>query len=185
MKINAHVYLPADSVQLTILPEQQESRRFSHLYQQRGIGSYLRNTVVVSTSRKQKQLESYLYLRDSLWNKYFVDQSLVEAKMIQTFDSGNRAVIEQWSDSVRRHRARFPDYLATAAALFARRYPASDITVFALEENTHQPSTQLALRPFYLALPDSLKQSSYGKLLAKNIGAVTSQENVVKTGGVE
>ncbi|UOR05121.1 hypothetical protein MUN82_19560 [Hymenobacter aerilatus] len=165
--INADIYLPADSVQLTVLPKEQEKRTFYHIYQRLGLGSYLRNIVVFSTSPQQKELERYLYLNDSLWNKFFVDKSLVTAKLVQTYDSGNRALVEQWSDSARLFEGRFPKYMAESSVLFAKQYPHSDLTAYALLDNAKTTNVQPLLRPYYRALPDSLKQSYYGKLLAK------------------
>jgi len=164
---SAMVYLPADSVQITMLPKADWKRNFYHLFQRLDIGSYLRTNTVFSTSPKQQELNRYYYLNDSLWNKYFVDESLLTAKLVQTYDSGNRALVEQWSDSARQFKTRFPEYMAQSSVLFAKQYPHSDLTAYALLDNAKINQTRTVLRPYYRALPDSLKQSYYGKLLAK------------------
>ncbi|QNE40932.1 hypothetical protein F1C16_15845 [Hymenobacter sp. NBH84] len=167
--IRADVYLPADSIQITLLPKDQQKRTFYHIYQRLKIGSYLRNATVFSTSPQQKDLERYLYLNDSIWNKYFVDESLLTAKLTQTYDSGNRALVEQWSDSARRFRTRFPDYMAYSAVLFAKQHPHSELTAYALLDNTHNRPDVKVIRPYYRALPDSLKQSYFGQQLAAKL----------------
>ena len=164
------LYLPADSVQIAMLPKSDWKRNFYQLYQQHSIGSQLAYTTVFSTSPKQKELEHCLYLNDSLWNKYFVDENLVTAKLVQTYDSHNRALIEQWSDSARQFNARFPDYLAQSAVLFVRQHPPSDLTAYALLKNSGQAQSREVLRPYYRALSDSLKQSYYGRQLAEELG---------------
>ena len=169
VNIHAHIYLPADSVQITVLPKDQQKRTFYHIYQRLGIGSYLRNATVFSTSPQQKELERYLYLNDSLWNKYFVNESLLTAKLVQTYDSGNRNLVEQWSDSARNFRTRFPDYMAYSAVLFAKQHPHSELTAYALLDNTHNSPDVKTIQPYYRALPDSLKQSYFGKQLAEKL----------------
>lgn len=169
INIHAEIYLPADSIQITLLPKDQQKRTFYHIYQRLEIGSYLRNATVFSTSPQQKELERYLYLNDSLWNKYFVDRSLLTAKLVQTYDSGNRALVEQWSDSARKFETRFPDYMAYSAVLFAKQHPHSELTAYALLDNTHNRPDVKIIQPYYRALPDSLKQSYFGQQLAAKL----------------
>ncbi|MBO3270057.1 hypothetical protein [Hymenobacter defluvii] len=159
--------LPTDSVQVTIAPTTDRKRTFYQLYQQHNIGSYLAYATVFSTSPKQTELNRYYYLNDSLWNKFFVDKDLLTAKLLQTYDSGNRALVEQWSDSARLFKERFPNYMAQSSVLFAQQYPHSNLTAYVLLQNSNHTQSRKAIRPYYRALPDSLKQSYYGKLLTK------------------
>ena len=162
-----NLYLPADSVQVTITPTADRKRTFYQLYQHYKLGSYLAYATVFSTSPRQNELNRYYYLNDSLWNKFFVDKSLLTAKLVQTYDSGNRALVEQWSDSARKLETRFPDYMAQSAVLFVRQHPPSDLTAYALLENSGQAQSREALRPYHRALPDSVKQGYYGQLLTE------------------
>jgi len=167
LTIHADVYLPADSIQLTVLPKAQWKRNFYHIYQRLGIGSYLHNATVFSTAPQQKELVQYLYLNDSLWNKYFVDKSLITAKLTQTYDSGNRALVEQWSDSARKFNDRFSDYMAQSAVLFLKQHPHSEVALYAMTDNSNTAQGRKTIGPYYRALPDSLKQSHYGRQLTE------------------
>jgi len=60
--------------------------------------------------------------------------------------------------------------MAYSAVLFTKQHPPSDLTAYALLQNRGQTQSRKVLLPYYRALPDSLKQSYYGKLLAKELG---------------
>lgn len=49
------------------------------------------------------------------------DRDIVVAKFSQTHDSGNKALSEQWADSVSNFTYRFTDYMSHAAELFIQQ----------------------------------------------------------------
>jgi hypothetical protein len=158
------VHLPADSVRITPTPSFQLASKFRRLYQGVKAGSHLRMVQVVSTAPKQQELEKYLVLRDSLWNQYFLGKDLVVAKMIQTFDSHNQVLINQWADSVKHYDSTFKSYLTQAADLFAQQYPSSEVALYAMAKEVDKASAS-QFEHYYLAMPDSMQQSVYGRLL--------------------
>ncbi|UOR05645.1 TlpA family protein disulfide reductase [Hymenobacter aerilatus] len=117
----------------------------------------------------QKELEEYFIIQDSLWHQFFVDRELVRAKFAQTFDSGNKALVEQWADSVRNFEYKVSGYYAAAAHVFAQQYPASVVTLYAMLNNRgDRPSTE-RFRQYYQAMPVELQQSFYGRKLDKEL----------------
>ncbi|WP_233635902.1 TlpA disulfide reductase family protein [Hymenobacter setariae] len=165
------VYLPTDSIHITNTGQPIRTK----FYQQPEAGSYLQNTIVFSTSPRQQQWEQYLVLQDSLWHQYFVDKAVVVAKFSETFRSGNKALIEQWADSARSFDYRAASYWAAAAELFVRRYPASEVSLWAMLENRHDLPSAARFRQHYQAMPTQLQQSFYGQLLNKALATSESR----------
>jgi hypothetical protein len=94
---NLNVYLPADSVEVSVTPG---ANLRPDIYQpvgigRIGIGSYLLNAHLFSTARQQREVASFLLTRDSLWNKYFLDKAAMSAKMNEAIGSGNKPAIDR------------------------------------------------------------------------------------------
>lgn len=162
------VYLPADSVQASILPGANQR---PDIYQpvglgHFGIGSYNRSTQLFSTAPQQRAVGRYLLTRDSLWNKFFLDLKQRKTKMDAAIGAGNKPEIDRWADSTRRVQEGFPDYMARASAQFIERHPHSEAALFALRDAGDMPVALQRLRPYYQALPDSVRNSYFGQGLA-------------------
>lgn len=180
---NAEVYLPADSVQIEVTPGANLS---PEIYQPAGagahdnLGSYLRNTIMFSTTQQQREVASFLRTRDSLWNKYFLDMKAAAAKMNKAIGTGNKPEIDRWADSTRQVQEKFPDYLAIASAQFVKQHPHSEIDLFAMMDAGDMRTVIQRLRPYYQALPDSVKTSYFGQILANRYG-VSAAANAAAT----
>jgi thiol-disulfide isomerase/thioredoxin len=162
---NVRIYLPADSIHIKATRNNIRTK----FYQRQNMGSHLRNTVVFSTSPLQKELEQYLTMYDSLWHQFFVDKELMKGKFIQTFDSGNKALIDQWADSVTSFEYKASGYWAAAADAFVSQHPSSVVSLYAMLDNRNdRPSTE-RFRQHYKAMPDSLQQSYLGRTLNKKL----------------
>lgn len=133
------------------------------------MGSYLKNTIVFSTSPKQREWEQYLVMRDSLWNKFFTDQDLARAKFMQAMGSGNKALIEQWADSARSLDYRVSGYWASAADIFVKQHPTSVVSLYAMLDNRDDRLSVERFRRYYQAMPAQLQQSFYGRILDKQL----------------
>jgi hypothetical protein len=162
------VYLPADSINAVVTPG---SNLRPDIYQPAGLGraemgSYNRNTQLFSTAPQQREVSRYLLTRDSLWNKYFLDLKQHKTKMDAAIGAGNKSEIDRWADSARRVQEGFPDYMARASALFVERHPHSAAALFALRDAGDMPVALQRLRPYYQALPDSVRNSYFGQGLA-------------------
>ena len=160
------VYLPADSIHICIIADSILYRKYYRLYHGLGAGSYLTRVKVTSTSFKQKELEDYLLLRDSVWNKAFSDKDLLEAKMIESFNLHNKYLDEVLADSVRNFNIK--GYMASAADVFIKKHPQSDIALYALNDVLYKGSIR-RFYSYYIAMPDSLRNSMYGIQLRKKI----------------
>ncbi|RZJ90432.1 MAG: hypothetical protein EOO60_08945 [Hymenobacter sp.] len=125
-----------------------------------------------STARQQREVASFLRTRDSLWNKYFLDKAAMAAKMNNAIGAGNKPEIDRWADSTRWVQEKFPDYLAIASEQFVKQHPHSKVSLFAILEGGDAKAARQRLRPYYQALPDSVKTSYFGQLLNKRFGAV-------------
>jgi thiol-disulfide isomerase/thioredoxin len=159
------VYLPTDSIHIKVTKRQIRSK----FYQKSFFGSHLRNTVVFSTSPRQKEWEQYLLLHDSLSQKTLLDEALVRAKFLQAMGTGNKALIEQTADSARELRYRFSSYLASAADIFAKQHPTSELSLWAMLDNrNYQPAVE-RFRQYYNAMPAPLQASFYGQILDKEL----------------
>ena len=170
------VYLPADSVQASILPGANQR---PDIYQPAGlghfgIGSYNLNTQLFSTAPQQWEVGRYLLMRDSLWNKYFLDLKQRKVKMDAAIGAGNKPEIDRWADSTRRVQERFSDYMARASAQFIEQYPHSAAVLFALRDAGDAPVALQRLRPYYRALPDSVRNSYFGQGLASRFKATAT-----------
>jgi thiol-disulfide isomerase/thioredoxin len=163
MSGSVDVYLPTDSIHVKATKKQVRTK----FYGKSDVGSYLRNTVVFSTSPLQKEWEQYLTTRDSLWHKFFLDQALVKAKFLQAMGTGNKALIEQTADSARELGYRFSSYLASATDIFVKQHPASEVSLWAMLDNReYQPAVE-RFRQYYRAMPAPLRGSFYGQILDK------------------
>ena len=171
---NLEVYLPADSLEVAVTPGANLS---PDIYQPTGagahdnVGSYLRNTTMFSTARQQREVASFLRTRDSLWNRYFLDMASMAAKMNKAIGTGNKPEIDRWADSTRQIQEKFPDYLAMASEQFAKQHPHSEAVLFALLDAGDTQAAQQRLRPYYQALPDSVRTSYFGQVLKTRFGA--------------
>ena len=157
------VFLPTDSIHIKATKKQIRTK----FYQKSSIGSYLRNTVVFSTSPLQNEWEHYLLTRDSLWHKYFLDQARLRAKFMQAMGTGNKALIEQWADSARSFDYRASSYWALAADIFVKQHPASEVSLWAMLDNQNDRPAAERFRRYYNAMPASLQASFSGQLLDK------------------
>jgi len=159
------VYLPTDSIHIKATKKQIRAK----LYVKSDIGSHLKNTVVFSTSPRQKEWEQYLITHDSLWQKFLLDQALVRAKFLQAMGTGNKALIEQTADSAREFGYRFSSYLASATDMFVKQHPTSEVSLWAMLNNrNYQPAVE-RFRQYYRAMPASLQASFYGRILDKEL----------------
>lgn len=115
-------------------------------------------------------------MRDSLWNKYFLDLKQQKTKMDAAIGAGNKPEIDRWADSTRRTQESFSDYMARASAQFVTQHPHSEAVLFALRDAGDAPAALQRLRPYYQALPDSVRNSYFGQGLASRFkaGATTA-----------
>lgn len=165
------VYLPADSVQMTVVPG---ANLRPDIYQTPGlgtygIGSYLRNSRVFSPAPQQREIASYLITRDSLWNKYFLDKDRAKARMNVAIAAGNKKEIGRWGDSTRLVQEKFPDYLAAASEIYMRRHPRSEVSIFAVLDASNSPAAVKRLLPYYRALPTAWQGSYFGKIAGERL----------------
>ncbi|RZK26653.1 MAG: DUF4369 domain-containing protein, partial [Hymenobacter sp.] len=170
---NLEIYLPADSVDIAVTPG---ANLHPAIYQPAGagahvVGSYLRNTTMFSTARQQREVASFLRTRDSLWNKYFLDMRDMATKMNKAIGAGNKPEIDRWADSTRRVQEKFPDYFAMASEQFVKQHPHSEAALFALLDAGDARVAIQRLRPYYQALPDSVKTSYFGQILGKRLAS--------------
>lgn len=170
------LYLPADSINAVVT---LGSNLRPDIYQPAGlgrvgIGSYNLNTQLFSTAPQQHEVGRYLLMRDSIWNKYFLDVKRWKTKMDAAIRAGNKSEINRWSDSTRRVQESFSDYMARASALFIEQHPRSATVLFALRDAGDAPAALQRLRPYYQALPDSVRNSYFGQGLASRFKAVTA-----------
>ncbi|TVT37629.1 hypothetical protein FNT36_20865 [Hymenobacter setariae] len=136
-----------------------------------GAGSYHRDAQLFSTAPQQRELSLFLLTRDSIWNSYFLDVKRMKAKMDVAIGAGNKSEIDRWADSTRRVQEQFLDYMARASAQFVKRHPHSEAALFALRNAGDLPAARQRLRPYYQALPDSVRTSYFGRQLATRFGA--------------
>jgi len=158
---SAEFYLPADTVQIVF----DKNRRVPKFYEAPIAYSQLQYAEVKSTSPIQKEFNKYLQLSDSLTFNFYLDRELLKAKFEQTFDSGNKALIDQWADSVRMFENKFGDYLAKASELFVQRHPNSEIALYVILDGNLSTQAQKYFRPYYASLPEERQNSFYGKIL--------------------
>jgi thiol-disulfide isomerase/thioredoxin len=155
------LYLPTDSVHIKATKKQIRTK----FYQKPFTGSYLKNTVVFSTSPRQKEWEQYLLTLDSLWHNYFLDQAIVREKLLQAIGTGNKALIEQRADSARSFDYRHTSYWASAADIFVRQHPTSEMSLWAMLDNRNYRPAAERFRQYYRAMPAQLQTSLPGHLL--------------------
>lgn len=165
------LYLPTDSVHLTSTKKQIRTK----FYQQPHMGSYLKNTVVFSTSPRQREWEHYLLARDSLWQQFFVDKARVMTRFNQVMGSGNRALVDQWADSARSFDYRVSGYWAAAADGFVRQHPASVVSLYAMLDNRSDRPAVARFRQYYRAMPAQLQASFYGRILDQELATTESR----------
>jgi hypothetical protein len=169
------LYLPADSINAVVTPG---SNLRPDIYQPAGlgrvgIGSYNLNTQLFSTASQQRDVGRYLLTRDSLWNNYFLDLKRWKTKMDAAIGAGSKPEIDRWADSTRRVQESFPDYMAQASEQFVRQHPHSAAVLFALRDAGDAPAALQRLRPYYQALPDSVRTSYFGQGLSSRFKAET------------
>jgi thiol-disulfide isomerase/thioredoxin len=160
---SVQVYLPTDSIHIKATKKQIRTK----FYQKPFTGSYLKNTVVFSTSPLQKEWEQYRLTHDSLWHQYFLDQARLRAKFLQAMGTGNKALIEQTADSAREFDYRFSNYWASAADIFVKQHPTSEVSLWAMLDNRNYRPAVERFRQYYRAMPAPLQTSFYGQILDK------------------
>lgn len=174
---NLRVYLPTDSVQVTVMPG---ANLRPDIYQIPGlgaykVGSYQLNSRLFSTASQQREVASYLITRDSLWNKFFLDKDRAKAKMNAAISAGNKQEIDRWGDSTRLVQEKFSDYLAAASEMYIRRHPRSEVGIFAMLDAGDSPAAVKRLLPYYRAMPAAWQASYFGKIAGERLSApVTS-----------
>jgi hypothetical protein len=129
------------------------------------------DTQLFSTAPQQREVGRYLLMRDSIWNKYFLDVKRWKTKMDAAIGVGKKSEIDRWADSTRRVQEAFPDYMARASAQFVKQHPHSAAVLFALRDAGDAPAALQRLRPYYQALPDSVRNSYFGQGLASRFKA--------------
>jgi hypothetical protein len=168
---NIALYLPADSIEVTVTPN---ANLRPNIYQPAGlgpigIGSYLLNARLFSTAPQQREVASYLLTRDSILNRYFLDKNRLKAKMDAAIGAGNKPEIDRWADSTRRVQEQFPTYLDAASELYIRLHPRSEIGLFALLNASDAAGTSKRLAPYYRAMPAAWQNSFFGKAAAERL----------------
>lgn len=153
------VYLPADSIHLFIDAKNKIRTKF---YTRESMGSTLKYASVASTSPIQGEIDKYLLMRDSIWDKFFNDRDVVVAKFGQTYGSGDQALVQQWADSVENMRYRFANYMSYAADLFIRQGVSPEAATFAMIDNRNDRTATERFRIYYNALPLSYQNSQQG-----------------------
>lgn len=159
------IFLPTDSIYIKATKKQIRTK----FYQEPSMGSYLRNTVVFSTSPLQKEWEHYLLTRDSLWHQYFLDRAQLRVKFMQAMGTGNKPLIEQWADSARSFDYRHTSYWASAADIFVKQHPASEVSLWAMLDNRSDRPAVERFRRYYNTMPAPLQASFSGQLLDKTL----------------
>lgn len=173
---NLDIYLPTDSVEVAVAPG---ANLRPDIYQPGGlgpvgIGSYLLNAHFFSTAPQQREVSFFLLTRDSIWNKYFLEMNRLKAKMNVAIGTGNKLKIDRWADSTRRVQEKFPDYMVMASEQFVKQHPHSEASLFAMLDAGEAKVARQRLRPYYQALPDSIKTSHFGQILGRRFGIVAS-----------
>ena len=160
---NAEVYLPADSVQISIVPD---ANLRPAIYQTPAVPSYLKNSQLYSTATQQREVAAYLLTRDSLRNIYFLNKNRLKAKMDAAIAAGNKPEIDRWADSTRRAQEQGSAYGAAASELYIRRHPHSEVGLFALLNAGDDAATSKRLAPYYHAMPAAWQNGFWGKAAA-------------------
>lgn len=158
----AYVYLPVDSVHLTVDGENKFRTKF---YTRESMGSWLKYGYTTSSSPIQGELEKYLLIRDSLWNKFGDDQDLVLAKYQQTYDSGDPALVQVWADSLESFNLRFANYFSYATDLFIRKGASPEASLFAMMDSRNDRMATDRFMAYLAALPEEHRQSPQGQYL--------------------
>ena len=176
VKSNLDVYLPADSVEVAVLPG---ANYRPDIYQPAGlepigIGSYLRNSRLFSTAPQQRELAAYLLTQDSISNQYFLNRNRLKAKMDAAIGAGNKLEIDRWADSTRRLQERGSAYDAAASELYIRRHPRSQVGLFSLLNVGDDAATAKRLAPYYRAMPTAWQTSFFGKAAAERLHLSTT-----------
>lgn len=157
----AKIYLPADSVHLIM----DAAGPLRPDYFPRSYGA-AKNYSVMSNSPFQAEVDAYLWKRDSLWQKYFDDESLVRERYRQTFDSGDPVLVQQWADSLENFGNRFPNYFSYAADLFILEGASPETSLFAMMECRDDRMATERFTAYLDALPAEHRQSPQGQYLA-------------------
>ena len=160
--IPATVYLPADSVYLTIDGENKFRTKF---YTKDRMGSWLKYGYASSSSPMQKEVDNYLLTRDSLWHKYFDDEDLIREKYRQTLDSGDPALVQLWADSLENFKHRFANYFSYATDLFIREGASPEAAIFAMMDSRNDRMATDRFKAYLTALPAAHRLSPQGRYL--------------------
>lgn len=165
--ISVIVYLPADSISLTI--DAENKLRSNKFYTRDNIGHSIKYYYTKSTSPLQAEIEKYIFINDSLWNKFMDDRDLVVAKFSATHGSVNKALSEQWADSVTNFTYRFANYMSYAADLFIQGGASPEAAIYAMTDNRGDRIATERFRKYFDALPVKYQRSSQGEYLNKNL----------------
>ncbi|MBF9254828.1 AhpC/TSA family protein [Pontibacter sp. 172403-2] len=161
--IGVNVFLPSDSIHLTI--DAEHKIRTNKFYVNEQMPSPFAHVFVSSASPIQAELEKYLLMRDSLWAKFFDDKDTMVVKFRKTYDSGDQALVQQWADSVENMRYRFPNYLSYAADLFIGQGAGPEATMFAIIDNRNDRMATERFRKYFNALPAAYRKGHEGSCL--------------------
>jgi thiol-disulfide isomerase/thioredoxin len=156
----AYVYLPADSVHITVDGENPLRPN----YFPRAIGS-ARHNLVYSASPIQAQIDTFFWIRDSLQQKSMTDKDLVLEKFQQTYDSGDPALVQLWADSLENFDNRWANYMSYAADLFIRKGASPEATIFAMMENRNDRMATDRFMGYLATLPTEHQESPQGQYM--------------------
>lgn len=159
------VFLPADSVSLSV---DANSLLRAKPYTRKPIEAIYFYSVW-STSPHQAEVDKYILLRDSLWNEFMDDRDLVVAKFNQTYGSGDKALVQQWADSVENMRYRFASYMSNATDLFIRQGASPEAAVFAMLDSKNDRMATERFRAYFNALPAAYRNSQQGGYLDEQL----------------
>jgi thiol-disulfide isomerase/thioredoxin len=158
--ISADVYLPVDSIHLTIDAESP----LRPDYFPRAVGSR-RSYLVSSSSPVQAEVDRYIWKHDSLRHKFLEDKELVLEQFRQTYDSGDRALVQLWADSVESFGERYPNYLSYATDLFMREGASPEAALYAMMDSRNDRMATYRFLAYLAALPEEYQQSLQGQYL--------------------
>jgi thiol-disulfide isomerase/thioredoxin len=170
--LRAIIYLPADPVEITAningLPAGRLQRLESQFRARNTAGTFARITAT-SPLPVQAEINTFLFMQDSLALAYFKKEEKTYADFRATYDSGNRQLINAWADSVRQVIDKFALFKAYAADLFIRRYPISEAAILAMLENHHESTTNYRFNKYFKRLSPPMQTSYYGQILARKL----------------
>ena len=144
--ISSHIYLPADSISMTIDPDGTPG---SKVYPYPKSSSGLSYTDIRSTASVQKKLDFYYRQRDSMDFKFRTYKDLRKAFFSQAIESSNKKEMDKWADTLNNFFATGGLYRPKAADIFIKRYPASELVPYVMLDNQKVMSAAPRFRKYY------------------------------------